>query len=244
MSLRQLNPLHKPMLSAPMLPRMLRPCSLQLSREQRSPMSKPFKKPRPPKPAPSRRPKLLTLWPSRILRPRGPPRPSYSRGNMAKSCKTWRSMSSERKADAKVTSSLLARLPYMPAWQRSNCWGRPLCPIHSPYHKGPPKWRNSLLQQLLPCWCPSSLLGPKGGTFPRSHGEHASGQNHVQLNIRRAPRSKQQEVPPWNKALKPSCAEAFSWDSDLVKEARKEHFSKHSYNFIMEGTHNLSEIFK
>ena len=44
--------------------------------------------------------------------------------------------------------------------------------------------------------------------------------------------------------LKPSHAEAFSQDSDLVKEARKEYFSKHSYNFITEGTHNLSEIFK
>ena len=44
--------------------------------------------------------------------------------------------------------------------------------------------------------------------------------------------------------LKPSHAEAFGWDSDLVKEARKEFFSKHSYNFIMEGTHDLSEIFR
>ena len=43
--------------------------------------------------------------------------------------------------------------------------------------------------------------------------------------------------------LKLSHAEAFGWDSDLVKEARKEFFSKHSYNFIMEGIHNLSEIF-
>ena len=46
-----------------------------------------------------------------MLRPRGPPRPNYSRGNMAKSCKTWRSKSSDRKATAKVTSSLLARPP-------------------------------------------------------------------------------------------------------------------------------------
>ena len=38
--------------------------------------------------------------------------------------------------------------------------------------------------------------------------------------------------------------EEFSWDSDLVKEARKEFFSKHSYNFVMEGTCNLSEVFR
>ena len=30
--------------------------------------------------------------------------------------------------------------------------------------------------------------------------------------------SKQQEIPPWNKSLKLSHAEGFSWDSDLIKE--------------------------
>ena len=44
--------------------------------------------------------------------------------------------------------------------------------------------------------------------------------------------------------LKLSHTEAFGWDSDLVKEARKEFFLKHSYNFIMEGTHDLLEIFR
>ena len=42
--------------------------------------------------------------------------------------------------------------------------------------------------------------------------------------------------------LKPCHAEAFGQGSDLVKEARREFFSKHSYNFITESTHNLSEI--
>ena len=37
---------------------------------------------------------------------------------------------------------------------------------------------------------------------------------------------------------------AFGRDCDLVKEARKEFFSKHSYNFVTEGTHNLLEIFR
>ena len=158
--------------SAPMLPRMLRPCASLLSREQRSSTPKLSKKPRSPEPAPSWRPKLLTLWPSGILRLGGPPRPNYSRGNMAKSCETWSSKTSNRKAIAKVTSSLLARLPYMPTWWSSKacwwlptrfCWGRPLHPTHSPCCKGPPQQRNSLLQQLLLHLCPSSLPVPKGG---------------------------------------------------------------------------------
>ena len=81
-------------------------------------------------------------------------------------------------------------------------------------------------------------------SFPRPCGQHAPGWDQIQGNIRRAPSSKQQEVPPWNKVLKQSCSEAFSWDTDLVKEARKEYFKRHSYNFTAEGTHNLLEVFR
>ena len=58
------------------------------------------------------------------------------------------------------------------------------------------------------------------------------------------PSSKKQEIPPWDKALKPSHAKVFGWDSALVKEARKEFFSKHSSNFVTDGTQDLSEVFK
>ena len=70
------------------------------------------------------------------------------------------------------------------------------------------------------------------------------GRTTLKVTLGRPPSSKRQEVPPWYRALKPSHAEAFSWDSDLVREARKEFFLKHSSNFTAEGTHNLSEIFK
>ena len=58
------------------------------------------------------------------------------------------------------------------------------------------------------------------------------------------PSSKRQEVPPWYRALKLSCIEAFSQDSDLVREARRECILKHSSNFTTEGTCDLLEIFK
>ena len=47
-----------------------------------------------------------------------------------------------------------------------------------------------------------------------------------------------------NRVLKWSCSEAFSQDLVLVKEAREEYFSKHSYDFIVEGTQNILEIFR
>ena len=143
----------------------------------RSPTSKPLKKPRPPTPAPYGRPSLVALWPLGMLTSGGPLRLSHSTGNMAKPSKTWRNKSSERKAEAKLTSSPPARLPYMPSQQSSKacwwllitfCWGRHPHPTHSPYHKGPPQGSNSLLQQLLLHHSPSSPLSPKGGILPQT----------------------------------------------------------------------------
>ena len=55
---------------------------------------------------------------------------------------------------------------------------------------------------------------------------------------------KRQEAPAWFKSLKPSCAEAFLWDSSIMKEARLCFFSNHSYNFVDDGTRDLSDVFK
>ena len=201
-----------------------------------SPMPKPSKKPRSPKPAPSRRPKLLPLQPLGILRCGWPPRPNYSRGNMAKSCKIWRSKPSDRKATAKVTSSLLARLPYMPTQQSSKacwwlptrfCWGGPLCPTHSPCYQGPPQWRNSLLQQLPLHLCPSSLPGPKGSIPPQILWTAILQEEPCPRQPQKSPpRSQRQEVLPWNRALKQSNSEVFSQDLVLVKEAREEYIGR------------------
>ena len=71
---------------------------------------------------------------------------------------------------------------------------------------------------------------PLGGTTPKATSEGP-------------PRSKQQEVPPWNKVLKQNHSEVFIQDTNLVKEARKEYFKRHSYNFTAEGTCGLLEVF-
>ena len=179
----------------------------------------------------------------------GPPRLSYSKENMAKSCGTWRHKSSERKAEVKLTSSLPAKLLCMPAQQSSRAcwwlpstfyWGRHLHLTPLSYHKGPLQWRNSPLQLLLPHQCPSSLLGPKDITLPQILWRACLWvEPCLKTTLEGPPSSNQWEIPPWNKALKPSHVEAFGWDSDLVKEAWKEFFLKHSYNFVMEGTCDL-----
>ena len=58
------------------------------------------------------------------------------------------------------------------------------------------------------------------------------------------PSPKRWEMLHWVTTLKPNCAEAFSWDSNMVKEARREYFSQHSYNFTSDGTCDLSGMFK
>ena len=50
--------------------------------------------------------------------------------------------------------------------------------------------------------------------------------------------------PPWFKSLKPSHADAFLRDSDMVVEARLLFFSKHSCNFNQDRNHDLSKVFK
>ena len=58
------------------------------------------------------------------------------------------------------------------------------------------------------------------------------------------PHPKKWETPPWFISLKPSHADTFLRDSDMVVEARLLFFSKHSCNFNQDGNHDLSKVFK
>ena len=58
------------------------------------------------------------------------------------------------------------------------------------------------------------------------------------------PNPKKQETPPQFKSLKPSWADTFLRDSDLVVEARLCFFSKHSCNFNQDQNCDLSRVFK
>ena len=57
-----------------------------------------------------------------------------------------------------------------------------------------------------------------------------------------SPSSKQWEMTSLDKALTPSCLEAFNWDSHLVRGMREEYFKCHSQNVSTENTHDLSEV--
>ena len=55
---------------------------------------------------------------------------------------------------------------------------------------------------------------------------------------------KRQEAPIWFTSLKPSHGEAFLLDSNIIKEARSHFFSNHSYDWVHDGTNDLSDVFK
>ena len=99
--------------------------------------------------------------------------------------------------------------------------------------------------------CPSSSSAQtvpkakKAASFPRATGEHVYRWDCPKGLCRKdhlVPRGKR--PLPGSLHLKPSHAEAFLLDSSIMKEARLCFFSNHSYNFIDDGTCDLSDVFK
>ena len=56
--------------------------------------------------------------------------------------------------------------------------------------------------------------------------------------------SKRRETPNWFASLKPSCVEAFSHDSDPMKEARLCFLATHPCDWVHNSTNDLSSIFR
>ena len=55
--------------------------------------------------------------------------------------------------------------------------------------------------------------------------------------------SKRRETADWFTSLKPSYADAFSHDSNLIKEARSCYFATHPWDWTHGNTDNLSDTF-
>ena len=56
--------------------------------------------------------------------------------------------------------------------------------------------------------------------------------------------SKSGKTADWSSSLKPSHADAFSWDSSPVKEARSHYFATHPWDWVHGNTDDLSDIFR
>ena len=123
-------------------------------------------------------------------------------------------------------------------------WGKHLCHLYSSCHRRLLQWKNSQPQLLPPHQCPNNLLGPKDDTLCQILWRACLWAEPLQRLLWEDPPAPICETPPWFKPLKPSHAKVFSHDSDMVKEARREFFLKHSYDFTTEGTPDLSGTFR
>ena len=155
------------------------------------------RKPRQPETVSSVRLKLHAPQPSEMSRPVGPPRPKQSKGNMATSCRVWRGKSSERRAEAKPTSSLPAKLLCTTAHQISRVlWPLPSTCLLGQMPLSPP---FVLLQRASPVEeppAPATPPTPVPKQSPRSKRWHPSpdpvesmplGESTSKVNSRRTP---------------------------------------------------------
>ena len=56
--------------------------------------------------------------------------------------------------------------------------------------------------------------------------------------------SKKGKTANWLTSMRSNCTDAFSWDSDPVKEARAHYFTTHSWDWTHSNMEDLSDIFK
>ena len=87
-------------------------------------------------------------------------------------------------------------------------------------------------------------MAKKAASFARSTGKQSMDKTSSKASQEGPSSSKRRETPIWFASLKPSCTEAFSHDSDLVKEARLCFFSTHSCDWAIDGTNDLSDVFR
>ena len=243
MILRQWNLSKKPEPSAPILPWMLRPSALQLSRKPRSPAPKPSGKLKP-----------FAPQPLGMQRPREPPRLTHFTRRHAKTIQHLdeQVIQEESKSQIDFLSACQAALQASPIELR----GALVASYHLLMGQATTSHPFTLLQGASPTEQPSAPAAPSSlvpEQSPRPKRQHPSpdpvddmpvGRTTSMATSEGSPSFQQQEVPSGYKVLKQSCSKAFSQDTNLVKETRKEYFKKHSPNFTTNGMHDLSEVFR
>ena len=84
----------------------------------------------------------------------------------------------------------------------------------------------------------------KGHSLPDPQGNMSMDETSSKASQEGPSSSKRRETPDWFASLKPGCADAFSHDSDPMKEARSRYFATHPWDWIHDNTDDLSDLFK
>ena len=103
---------------------------------------------------------------------------------------------------------------------------------------------SSHLQLLLPGQNPSSPHNQKSGILCQIHRGVCPWMKLPPSPHRKDHQAPKEETLDWFASLKPSHADAFSHDSNPVKEARSHYFAAHPYDWVHNSTDDLSNIFR
>ena len=87
-------------------------------------------------------------------------------------------------------------------------------------------------------------MAKKVAFLARSTGRHIHRRNFPKALQEGPSSSKRRETTDWFASLKPSHADAFSCDSEPIKEARSCYFATHPCDWIHGNTDDLSDIFR
>ena len=81
-------------------------------------------------------------------------------------------------------------------------------------------------------------------SLPGPQGDMSIDETSLKASQEGPSSSKRRETTDWFASLKPSHADAFSHDSDPVKEARSCYFATHPWDWIQGNTDDLSNVFR
>ena len=87
-------------------------------------------------------------------------------------------------------------------------------------------------------------MAKKVASFARSMGKHFMDETSSKASQEGPSSSKRRQSVDWSTSLKPSHADAFSRDSNPMKEARSHYFTTHPWDWIHDNTDDLSDNFR
>ena len=93
--------------------------------------------------------------------------------------------------------------------------------------------------RLEPKWSPQSK---RQHSLPDTQGDMSIDKSSPMASQEGLSSSKRGKTADWSSSLKPSCADAFRWDSGPVREARECYFATHPWDWAHGNTDDLSDI--
>ena len=136
-----------------------------------------------------------------------------------------------------LKENLFASYHILLGWLPSSLWSIPF--DKTPQAQGQPSATAS------PRLEPKQSPWPKRWlSLPDPQGDTSIDETSPTVSQEGPSSSKRRETADWSASLKPSHADAFSHNSDLVKEARSCYFATHPWDWTDGNMDNLSDIFK